>query len=168
MISNRKPRVKSDLFEALAELSDFRGLNIRNLSGYTTTFTKLFPLSKKACCKQASLSALRSRSRRGCSRDGFQGRRVRGHLPPPRALPNYEDLTVNKIEIYNINNKYKPKFKEIILVNQPRLAKKSPGMSKLPGDFVFILLLLLELVFVLDSKVLVIGPRNNCVVGRIF
>lgn len=71
MISNRKPRVKSDLFEALAELSDFRGLNIRNLSGYTTTFTKLFPLSKKACCKQASLSALRSRSRRGCSRDGF-------------------------------------------------------------------------------------------------
>ncbi len=48
-----------------SELSVFRGLNIRNQWGYTNTNTRTFSLHKKACEKQASLSALRTRSRSG-------------------------------------------------------------------------------------------------------
>ncbi len=50
---------------SVSELSVFRGLNIRNQWGYTNTNTRILSLLKKACEKQASISALRLRSRSG-------------------------------------------------------------------------------------------------------
>ena len=71
------PVKKTDCL-SVSELSVFRGLNIRNQWGYTNTNTRMLSLLKKACDKQASISALRIRSRSG----GVAERGPGGHKRP--------------------------------------------------------------------------------------
>ena len=63
-ISNQGLRYKNRMSER-SEFAIFSNPKVRNQWGFTNTNTRTFSLLKKACEKQASISALRLRSRSG-------------------------------------------------------------------------------------------------------
>ena len=61
--------------------------------------------TKKSLLKASNIIRTPLKEQLGCSREGFKGRRVRGHLPPPRASPlNGVVMFMTKIQLKIIIN----------------------------------------------------------------